>query len=470
MLTRLLNLEPSVFRKIALFTVCDSDFSAPLRDFVSISLVCRAAYRALTENSAPLYFDIFSEIFDVCPLSGLGTAVVQEHAKDELKRRFAALKVLRRGDLDDPHLTEAFWVAYIMFEDSSKGKKNVKRLLAAGIHGLASTFLRQRLYRGSETNYGWPIPNEQNSLAVALLWLSSSLQTLNRETKEEREEIGRLLQPLVFAAFRYPIFSIAEFCFDIAAYTHQPTSSSVHGPYPPPPLSPRDVVYFGRVRRSIRVPCISLFAALSFFVRKEIIPHEIPHHLRPENRRDTAGTPNGPTIDDIRHFYEHCHTHFADFPQIDVGVIPSRVQVPSTLSVPPTLIEPPAYRVGTLTGRWQGSFIIPFLESYEDWLSTLAAPPEFAAPGRSPLYMTLQEHYVCDPGVTVPFVEGTTNAWLPAGFRWNEQQDVIEVFDQQGSPRLSYHTFRRGAPPSGRVVDVIITGRVRGDWDDDDDM
>lgn len=178
MLTRLLDIQPSVFREIVLFTVSDSDFSAPLRDFISLSLVCRAAYHTLTENSAPLYFNIFSDIFDVFhPLNRLGTAVVQEYAKDELKRRFTALKILRRGDLDDPHLTEAFWIAYMMFKDSSQGQKNVKHLLATGIRDLLNSFLRQYLYRGSETNHGWPIPNEQNSLAVALLWLSTSLRT-----------------------------------------------------------------------------------------------------------------------------------------------------------------------------------------------------------------------------------------------------------------------------------------------------
>ncbi|KAG6879779.1 hypothetical protein C0992_011824 [Termitomyces sp. T32_za158] len=177
MLTRLLNLEASVFRKIVLFTIFDSDFSAPLRDLASLSLVCRAAYLILTDNSAPLYFDIFSEIFDILrPLRRLGTAVVQEHAKDELKHRFTA-------------------------------------------------------------------------------------------------------------------------------------------------------------RTSFATSCV----------------RRIP---------DTADTQKGPTIDDITYFYEHCQTHFADFPKIDIGVMPGHIQAPSTLSASPALIESPAYRLGTLTGKWQGSSIV----------------------------------------------------------------------------------------------------------------
>lgn len=93
-------------------------------------------------------------------------------------------------------------------------------------------------------------------------------------------------------------------------------------------------------------------------MRKETIPHEIPRHLHPEKRQDTIGTQKGPTIDDIRHFYEHCQTHFADSPDFDIDLIPGSIQVPLTLSASPTLIEPPAYSLGTLTGRWQGSSIV----------------------------------------------------------------------------------------------------------------
>ncbi|KAG6910382.1 hypothetical protein DXG01_011097 [Tephrocybe rancida] len=426
MLSRLLHVEPGVFRKIALFTVFDSDFPTPLRDFLNLSLVCHASHEILTKNSAPLYCDIFAATFDILgPMSRLGTDAVSAHAQAELKRRFTALKVLRRGDLDDPNLTEAFWIAYVMFEDSDKGHKNVKHLLATGIHGLLNNFLRRRLYRGSETNNGWPIPNEQNSLAVALLWLSSSLRSLNRESTEQHEEVARLLQPFVFAAFRYPIFSTAEFCFDIDAYAHQPTASSAHGPYPPPPLLPRPVVYFGSIPRTMRVPLISLFATLSFFARREINPPAIPPHLDPKNGNGISSTRTGPTLDDIKHFHEHCQTHFADFPGIDVGVIRGRVDAPLTLSTSPTLVEPSPYKLGVLTGNWQGSFIVPYVTIYESWLTTLAVPPEFVTPGRSPLYVSLQEHYVCESSAMIPpgdATEGIKNTWLPVGFKWTQRQ------------------------------------------------
>ncbi|KAG6864607.1 hypothetical protein C0991_008285 [Blastosporella zonata] len=166
MLARLLEAQPGVFCRIALFTIFDSEVPTPLVDFLNLFLVCHASYQALTYDCASLYFNVFAATFDILgPLSRLGKGAVEEHAEHELKRRFRALKVIRRGYLDDPDLTEAFWITYMMLEEADKGHKNVKQLFATGLYDLLNNFIRQRLYRGSETNSGWPIPNEQNSLA-----------------------------------------------------------------------------------------------------------------------------------------------------------------------------------------------------------------------------------------------------------------------------------------------------------------
>ncbi|KAG6810524.1 hypothetical protein H0H92_011470 [Tricholoma furcatifolium] len=389
MLARLLQVDPTVFRRIALFTVADSGLPGQLRDFFSLSLICHASYRILREQSAPLFYDIFSTTFDVFgPTNRLKHAYVEEYAEYELKRRVNALNILRRGDINDPELTEAFWVAYTMFEDSDKGHKNVKHLLATDLNVFLSRYIRERLYRDCESNNGWPIPNEQNSLAIALFWFSSSLRSLEKEAGGERDEITRLLRPFVFAAFRR---DDSEVC-----------------------------------------------------------------------------SRTGPTIEDIRYFAEHCNTQFADFPGIDVGVIRGRFDISPTLFLSPTLLQTPSYKLGTLTGKWQGSSIVPFLDHYENWLTTLNSPPEFSTAGRNPLYMSLQEHYVCDPDAVIPIpdvVEGSKNAWLPAGFKWVQKHDGIEVEASNGNDTFKsfYRTFRRGQNlQRDRVVDVIITGKTDG--------
>lgn len=174
MLAHLFDASPEILQKIAHFAILSTPRGPP-RDFYSLSLVCRASNRILSISSAQLYTDIFFHNFDPqLPKHRLSKSVFQENAKKELERRFTALKTFSRGNLDDPDLTEAFWIAYLMLEDSGASQKNFQQLIGAGLRVFLDRFLRNRLYDGSKENNGWPLPSEKNSLAIALFWLSSS--------------------------------------------------------------------------------------------------------------------------------------------------------------------------------------------------------------------------------------------------------------------------------------------------------
>lgn len=84
-------------------------------------------------------------------------------------------------------------------------------------------------------------------------------------------------------------------------------------------------------------------------------PCVIPAHIIYSTREEAiqAGY-NGPTVEDIVHYYERCGTRFADFPGIDVGVHSSALATsPDTI-----LGQPSLYEVGRLSGQWQGcSFV-----------------------------------------------------------------------------------------------------------------
>lgn len=93
-----------------------------------------------------------------------------------------------------------------------------------------------------------------------------------------------------------------------------------------------------------------------------IPPHLIEAKRQTREEADALGHV-GPTIDDMLHFIHQCRTRFADFPAIDIGV-----QSPSL-----TLGQPTPYRVGTLTGRWQGSYIVcEIIFFYEEFLTAAA--------------------------------------------------------------------------------------------------
>ena len=64
----------------------------------------------------------------------------------------------------------------------------------------------------------------------------------------------------------------------------------------------------------------------------------------------------GPCVDDIRHFSDNCRTHFANFPAVDVGTS-------TCTSFEGLILGQTSYKLGTLSGPWQGSTIVwvPFL-------------------------------------------------------------------------------------------------------------
>jgi hypothetical protein len=154
---------------------------------------------------------------------------------------------------------------------------------------------------------------------------------------------------------QYPIFSTAENRFHSSTFHFHSTSTGVHGPYPPPPPLPQNITYFGHVQRTARVPCASVFASLSYFSRHETMLPMVPPHLIKSKRQTRAEADAlgqlGPTLDDMAHFIHQCKTSFVDF-----SMICSRLQ--HIKSTPFLNVDQPSYRLGTLTGRWQGSYIV----------------------------------------------------------------------------------------------------------------
>lgn len=126
-------------------------------------------------------------------------------------------------------------------------------------------------------------------------------------------------------------------------------------------LAPREVEYFGTVKKKAWIPSGALFASLLYFTRKEQITIMIPPHLKCKTRSEAnlLGR-EGPCVEDIQHFFNHCRTHFANFPAIDIGIPTSDLAASSEGSV----LCQTSYKLGTLNGPWQGSNIVWFLPFY----------------------------------------------------------------------------------------------------------
>lgn len=115
---------------------------------------------------------------------------------------------------------------------------------------------------------------------------------------------------------------------------------------------PREIIYFGTVKRQAWIPSGALFASLLYFARREQTTIKIPPHLATRTRSEASRLgQEGPCIEDIQHFSNHCRTHLANFPAIDVDTLTSK---PSE----DLILGQSSFKPGTLDGPWQGSYIV----------------------------------------------------------------------------------------------------------------
>lgn len=143
--------------------------------------------------------------------------------------------------------------------------------------------------------------------------------------------------------------------------------TSVHGAYPPVRPVSITVDYFGRLV-PFNLPPLAPYAILAHFSRLETRPLMIPPHL-PETRAEAmVNGVSGPTKEDVAYFNAHCKTHFPGTAYGDSfdTLLKSRRHDPDwTRSIRDPLYRSPyslpgQYIPGTISGRWQGSFIVEF--------------------------------------------------------------------------------------------------------------
>ncbi|KAJ7092488.1 hypothetical protein B0H15DRAFT_175999 [Mycena belliarum] len=440
MAVSLLCASPEVLRAIVLHAVHAAPRAGPPREWYSLVLCCRALRRALDTPAmhALLFAQKFHVPVDACRL-------LHAHAKPEMARRFAALKTFRRGARcfdDTAGFTDALWVAYVMLRAEEPRQMSVGHLLWAGLPELLLLFLRRRLNHGAEENNGWPLCNETNSLVIALMWLLSSESSVRDETAATRDEVMERIRPFVLAAFRYPLSSAQEWCFG----SDLPPNSKIISLLPSTPPS-REVIYFGP--KSVEVPSAPIYSILCYFTRLDTLVPVFPEHL------SSAAPPlAGPRAEDVEHFIRECRTRFEPWDFAAEHAIPDCPRAIRQVYVP-----------GALTGRWQGSAIVPYINEYQHWLDDPEAPETMDTFCRHPLYITLQEHFCYQPTKSPDSTahhDGSDSAkqmdaWLAAS--WTERDGGVEVSDCSNTTRF-YETGLRPRINPSLPVDVIVTGKT----------
>ncbi|KAJ6463539.1 hypothetical protein C8R45DRAFT_522616 [Mycena sanguinolenta] len=448
MTVSLLSASPEVLRDIVRYAAGQT--LGPPQEWYSLVLCCRAFHRQL--DTPAMHALLFAQMFHVP--ADVSHHLLPAHAKTEMRSRFSALKFFKRGEQcfdDHASFTDALGVAYLMLRADEHHQMNVDQLLWAGLPHLLLVFFEQRLNDGAEKNHGWPLANDTNSLAIALMWLLSSESSVRAESLATRDMVMERIRPYVLAAFRYPLANLHGECFGstspLAGIT---TSNTVHGAYPAPSPPSREVPYFGP--RTVQVPSASIYSTLCYFTRLDTLSPMFPVHLS-----STAHIPpsrSGPRREDVEHFINECRTRFE----------PWDFAAGCSLNDSLTRFLSQSYFPGSLTGRWQGSSIVPCLNSYKQWLNELEAPETMDTLCRQPLYITLQE-YVCygekpdSSGFEFACVK-RTDPWLPSSNSWKETDEGIEVEDGGNSCRRFYQKVEGNLDRTKHVVDVIVAGQT----------
>ncbi|PPR05093.1 hypothetical protein CVT24_010080 [Panaeolus cyanescens] len=426
----LIDIPQELLHKIALYATLSTVLGPP-KELVNLTMTCRTLRDLLSpHNARDIYNLVFIHKFDaLAPVHRLGQTAVRENAALEIRRRFSAMQTFKAKDrtVDDASLTEAFWVAYLMVEDSDTSQKNVKQLLHAGLPSFLDLYLRKSLHEGAESNDGWPVMSVKSSLAVALSWALTSQSSVSREDPVERVEMLSLLAPIVLTACR----ALSEAMPWTPYYERFPRST----------FPPQTVNYFGAATREIRVPSAPLFAILLYCTRIETVKLSIPPHLkhRTRERSTLSGTV---------------------YPVNNTGNFSSEMEN----SLDSILWQQSFYKLGTLSGQWQGSDMTALSHKYQGWVLSNTMPKSFDGQARKPQFFRFSEHYCCDMDSVVPrdrVENGMVNAWLPQDLQATEEKDGVHFSDAKGTFRRFYKTFRRGRTcvKPEQVVDVIITGK-----------
>ncbi|KAH7914544.1 hypothetical protein BJ138DRAFT_1133285 [Hygrophoropsis aurantiaca] len=472
----LCQIPREVLEKIA-FEVTQIDPRGPPSNILPLLLTCKQINDALKISRNPhLYAGIFGSRFDVGAAArrmGDQTTYSQYLAR-QLQAYCTAIRCIRRGDVHDPNVLPTFWTCFVMMMESDC--KNKWQLEAVGLGDFVDAFVRTRLHDDSAQTNGWPKETAINSLALWLLWFTSTEERLRSESHQRRNEMIKLLLPYILLPFRYATAFAAHnhhvLPLSRRFNRHLPHSVvTAHGPYPVYRSGNYSTIsYYDRSTMEMGIPLASVAAKLIFFSRRQLVPIGVPPHL-PLTRahaHQLGHTGIGPTQEDVHELNNHNivklpppSTFLSDD---DTSNKPSSLawdddwfRLTDCLSpfdnVP---LKNTHYTPGSLDGLWQGRMLIPDDTAFGNLVVTPHLPANFSETNplvnAAPVFMRLREYHCIDPQTPVisggqgdDFDDGLAQAWLPSTSIYEAQNELH--IDNAG--RISkYERFIPGCPNS----------------------
>ncbi|KAG2141086.1 hypothetical protein DEU56DRAFT_283244 [Suillus clintonianus] len=465
----LCNLPAEIFENIVLELISTSPIVPLLQTCKQINHIL-----AFPKNSH-LYSRVFHHRFDsAASARRLGTRTHHSrHLAHQLVWYSSALKCIRRGDIYDHAVLDAFWACFALMSENDG--KNRHHLEAAGLPDFVDEFVRNRLYEDNVSTSGWPNESPINCLALWLLWFTSTEERLKAETTARRNEIIRLVLPFVIVPFRYPSAHAPHnhFTMPLTSNSDGHLRQSIlpaHGAFPLYRSgSARSTHFYDRTDLEIGIPLASTAAKLIFFSRRQVTPIGVPIHL-PLNRQHAIqlgfGEQIGPTQEDVHELNQHNVVKHVPATTWDDHI--------DTTPTPSSQLDDDWYRLtdciypmeksslmnthytyGSATGLWQGRILVPTDNAFNTILQHVQMPEDFTEQqlflNAAPLFMRLREYHCIDPQDPVPtggandgFDDGISNAWIPAGVQVHEDMHEGKLTFQHHGRVHVYEAYRPG--------------------------
>ncbi|THH19371.1 hypothetical protein EW146_g1793 [Bondarzewia mesenterica] len=443
-------------------------------------------------HNKSLYARIFSCMFDPdAARRRFGDRAVRtSNLASQLRLYWETLKHIRGGDIHSPQNVDYFWIAFFMLMENDG--RNAVQLRQAGLGPFVENFVRSRLWEDAEN--GWPTESPINSLALWLMWCTTTSESLAMETPEARQQLISLVLPYIVMAFKYHSFQAPDnhFLLPLPEEWERDNLYSLHTAHGYYPLY-RDAsrtrftrVHYGQIIH-VCAPSITAAAKLLYFARREAMPLGIPPNM-PVNRADAIarGITRGQTQEDIIEVNSHRGAKF--LPPTDWGwkekLTPEELTLEEmgiwTRSLKAASaawdndwervaycwdpwsqpeLKGVLYTYGSLDGLWQGRMLVPEETGYLNMIVTRDYPPQFSemSPFMStwPVFMRLREHHCINPALpSMPgrnpnddLDEGIRNGWFPS-VELRESGGKVVIHDRDEDIHSEYETYVEGKPNS----------------------
>ncbi|KAI0031789.1 hypothetical protein K488DRAFT_86468 [Vararia minispora EC-137] len=361
----------------------------------SLSRTCRALHDFGWNR---VYSRIFPLKFDFGVSDTLCFSVDDAAKADELWRRFKALRVIHRGEADRLKIIDTLYIAHLMLLED--GGLNSTQLEWAGLGDFLQAVLSEQLQLGGYVEA--PV-DEMCSLVVALLWQWTQLghDVFNaKKDSRQRERIMSFLETFLFTNFYYdlpeaahiPSLSLIEQTRAIDAsegITHR-----------------RRVKHFGQDLK-MQAPPIALYALSLYFAYMELDGLARMSGLVSRAQRVSLPYPITPytiTTDDVDEYNAACRsraTLFRSPARSMTGIHPyvaHWARIAYSASFPAEICQQVsfdlprvAYRLGDLSGTWEGTYLECAYEHYEHPRGCRRGLGSM--PSRRAMSFELEEHY-----------------------------------------------------------------------------